>query len=392
MNKIILYFLLIIVFQSAIPVLSCDHRMLLCKAEDYGGRIFNGDRKITETEIQEDLRFVHDVTKIDQALAPTKSFQNLYTETTEFHKKNLRFMSFANLCKRIYEQEDTQGAQTAIHMLFELVSEETKKYKIHTKRKKQAEKQWKEPINLRKTLEHMESLGFIEKKGTSSDPFGLFDSHVIGTSSQESPDKTQHVHVKVEGPNMHKNLRLLQTPYFEIDLSDRHITIEELSDLIPIAPQIVSLKLMRTNLNNNVLPIIECLTAITYLDLSDNHFQDQELPFGSLVCLRTLRMANTQISRRALGGLLPLKKLEILGVGGNPLKNAGIEIIFHIPSLTDVDVTECGFDQTVIPLFLNLPKLKTLKMCRNLIDGAKLEEFLQKAKEQGVGVITKEKL
>ena len=111
---------------------------------------------------------------------------------------------------------------------------------------------------------------------------------------------------------------------------------------------------------------------------------------SSLTNLRNLEIVHTKITDSGLEKLLNLKMIERLDVGCNLLKNEGIRTISKINSLVDVDVRACEFDEKVLNLFLNITNLKKLNISNNKFEKIIFEDFIRKAKENGIEVKAEE--
>jgi hypothetical protein len=216
-----------------------------------------------------------------------------------------------------------------------------------------------------------------------------FDSKVVNffpVEDQEINSQLETFVLHIDLKNL-KDIRFLQTPSYEIDFSGEDITLETLNNLSKIHSQIFGLNLMETNLKNDFFPIIQKLTSIKSLILSDNPFDDTAMPFiDYLRQLNNLEIVHTKITDVGLKSLLNLKNLEKLDAGCNNLKNEGIKNISLIHSLVDVDVRACGFDEKVLPVFFDLPNLKKLNISNNNFEKNILKSFLLKAKEKGIEV------
>jgi len=218
----------------------------------------------------------------------------------------------------------------------------------------------------------------------------VFDARLSPLQEQGSIDQADQVVLHVDCGDL-KTLQLLQKPFYDIDLAGEDINLDKLRELLPISSQILALNLMETRLKDDAFPIIEQLTTLTSLILSDNPFGDAAMPsISSLSKLRSLEMVHTKVTDVGLESLLPLKNLEKLDAGCNLFRNAGIRTISQIPSLIDVDVRACEFDATVLPLFFGLPKLQRLNISGNKLERKSLEIFLFQAKERGIEVKAEE--
>lgn len=214
-----------------------------------------------------------------------------------------------------------------------------------------------------------------------------FAHTVYDTQLVAEPTAADHLLIHIEGTDMRNQLGLLQRPYFEINLSEREVRLGDLRALLPIAPQVLGLNLLETDLDNDAFPLIMQLTALTSLDVSDNRFDDEGVSFATLKDLRHLRIARSQITAKVLETLAQLKKLESIDVGCTRIGNAGIKAICQISSLKNVNVRCCGFDNTVLQLFLGLPLLETLNISDNSnLVKQDLGEFLRQAELRRIKV------
>lgn len=220
--------------------------------------------------------------------------------------------------------------------------------------------------------------------------FHLYDVRLSSTQGEEDIDKPDQFILHIDCNDL-KTLQPLQKPLYDLDLSGEEVSIDRLRELLPISSQILSLNLMETYLKDNYFPIIEQLTELKSLILSDNPFSDIAMrSIPSLRNLRNLEIVHTKITGSGLKNLLYLKMIERLDVGCNLLKNEGIRNISKITSLVDVDVRACDFDEKVLPLFFNLPNLKKLNISNNKFEKRIFEDFIRKANEKGVEVKAEE--
>ena len=184
-----------------------------------------------------------------------------------------------------------------------------------------------------------------------------------------------------------RTIHLMQKPFYKIDLAGEDITSDKLNELLPICSQVLALNLMETSLKDKDIHIIAKITGLESLILSDNQLGDEAISSIALLGrLKHLEIVHTKITDTGLKSLLALKMLEKLDAGCNLVKNGGVETISRITSLVDVDVRACEFDETALPFFLNLPKLKRLNISGNRIKLIDLKAFLDQAKERGIEV------
>lgn len=233
--------------------------------------------------------------------------------------------------------------------------------------------------------------GYMGENSPHLQSHRLFDARLSPLQEQTTIDQADQVVLHVDCGDLKKTIQLLQRPFYDIDLAGEEITLDKLRELLPIASQVLALNLMETHLKDNAFPIIEQLTALTSLILSDNPFGDGPMPsIAFLGALRRFEMVHTKVTDAGLKSLLLLRNLEKLDAGCNLLKNAGIRTISQIHSLIDVDVRACEFDATVLPLFFDLPKLQRLNISGNKLERLSLEAFLSQAKERKIEVKAEE--
>jgi hypothetical protein len=129
------------------------------------------------------------------------------------------------------------------------------------------------------------------------------------------------------------------------------------------APELTSLDLFGTTLNNDVIEVVSSLRSLTFLCLSDTNLTDAWLArLENLVSLRELDLSRTRISDEALSSLLGMKQLKILNLDGTGATDAGLQQFGTLPRLRQLrlDRTEVT-DHGALRLKKLLPKCKIVR-------------------------------
>jgi hypothetical protein len=117
---------LVISTQITTFVLGCDQDDLGSKVMDIGGKLHDR-QSISKEAIKESLGFIYDEANVRDKYKSPSNFHRLWEQKTGEIKDNPSFLSFADLCKEIYE-EGIATQKSAIHMLFEKVSSKVQDY------------------------------------------------------------------------------------------------------------------------------------------------------------------------------------------------------------------------------------------------------------------------
>jgi len=117
---------LIISTQLTTFIWGCDQDDLSSKVMDIGSKLHDR-HSISKETITESLGFIYDETSIREKYKTPANFHRLWEQKTRAITDNTNFLSFANLCKEIYE-EGTPTQKSAVHILFEKVSSKVQDY------------------------------------------------------------------------------------------------------------------------------------------------------------------------------------------------------------------------------------------------------------------------
>lgn len=117
--------IIVVVSQFISPAIGCDYNKLDSAVEAISDKIFNF-RPMSEVDIKPNLRFLRDQTKVDSIYTQAEKFQELRDLKVK-EVQNISFASFAGLCDQIYK-EGSFKEKSAVHMLFEGVSNKTQTY------------------------------------------------------------------------------------------------------------------------------------------------------------------------------------------------------------------------------------------------------------------------
>lgn len=214
-----------------------------------------------------------------------------------------------------------------------------------------------------------------------------FDTQLSFGQAHMYKGEAEQLYIHFSGHDIHRNLRLLRTPQYVIDLTGQEVTVDNLRDLVSCASKISGLKLQNTKMNNAAMTLISQLTGLTDLDLSHNEFDDVGFScISALSNLRDLNIGGNKINAHALKYLLPLR-VERLIVYCISLGIEGARLISQLSYIRELDVSTCNLDNAAIQMLLGLSNLATLDISHNdyLITN-ELEVFLKEAQQRSIKV------
>lgn len=111
------FIILFVLYTSATSqLLGCDQGDLDSKASNIAGKIYNR-QAVSEEMIRGTLTFIYDETTVREMYKSPVGFNALMSERTQALQDSGDFLTFASLCKNIYDK-GTPLEQSAIHMLF----------------------------------------------------------------------------------------------------------------------------------------------------------------------------------------------------------------------------------------------------------------------------------
>ena len=144
------------------------------------------------------------------------------------------------------------------------------------------------------------------------------------------------------GPNQLAPLEYLPE-IKELDASGDHVTDLAMRRLRPLC-NLEMLTLERTGITDQGLSNLDCLAQLRTLNLFYTSITDAGLGhLRMLPNLRELRLGRTKISDAGLKVLSELTQLQILDVSEDPqVTNAGLEYLYSLKSLTDINVFATG--------------------------------------------------
>lgn len=113
--------------------MGCDQDELNSKVMELSSRLHDS-QPVPKEMILENLGFVYDEASIREKYKKPQDFQKLWSQKVTEISGNTHFMTFADLCKTIYA-EGTLTQKSAIHMLFEKVSNKVQDYSAFQKKR-----------------------------------------------------------------------------------------------------------------------------------------------------------------------------------------------------------------------------------------------------------------
>ncbi|MBW8308708.1 MAG: hypothetical protein K0M45_03565 [Candidatus Paracaedibacteraceae bacterium] len=176
---------------------------------------------------------------------------------------------------------------------------------------------------------------------------------------------------------------------YELDLAEQNLTITDIMALQPHTQTIIGLDLSDNLLDNNFLEHLLIFPHLRKLNLSNNRFDEEGLEFIGKI--RHLSHLNLYFNKVTPAGLQKLKGLDLttLNVSCIFLGNEGVRLIQDLfPSLEFLEMRACQLDEEALPYLLEMPHLEEVDISSNNIDSEALSEFIVKAKEKGLEVIT----
>ena len=116
---------------------------------------------------------------------------------------------------------------------------------------------------------------------------------------------------------------------------------------------------------------LSMLQQLTFLSLENCSIRQVEHnAFTHLKELKTLKINENNITTLADGVFYNQRKLEILDLGGNPLRHIRVQTLIGLESLTELRITKCQFDSLDPISFRSLSHLQVVQ-----VDLKQLEEF-----------------
>lgn len=200
--------------------------------------------------------------------------------------------------------------------------------------------------------------------------FLSFPSSKIAVIEREQPPKGEtslmiQFDDYLDTEDIDGELEMLRNTSFMLDLSCRQdLTLERLR-LVTQISLVTALALAETNLGNAELKMISSM-PLKYLNISDNRFDDEGMPFiGLMSQLIELKIGYNQVTKKGILSLSALKNLKILDAHGTFLKNGIQNLTCACNQLEVLNVRVCGIKDTDLDYFLTMPYLKVLHILGN---------------------------